>query len=195
MTLHVICTAYKRTTTLGLLISSFLIQTDLRWILYIIYDGPVPEDVQRIINFYKTDQRIRFSNTPTLNGQWGHPNRAMMLNSLGGACDDYVLITNDDNYYVPTFVEDFLKQVRPDIGMIYCNTLHSYMKYNILYTRIKENLIDMGSFIVKQSIAKSVGFKHRHLSADGRYAEECAEKCRVQRLKVIYIDRCLFVHN
>ena len=194
MTLHVLCVAYKRSVELGILIGSFLTQTDKRWTLTIMHDGTVPEDVQQVADFHK-DPRVHFKHTPQCNGEWGHPNRAMMLESLGGACDDYVLMTNDDNYYVPMFVELFLGCCKADTGMIYCNTLHNYMKYGILYTRLKENMIDMGSFIVRQSVAKAVGFKHRHEQADGRYAEECAVECALHHFGIIYIDKVLFVHN
>jgi hypothetical protein len=194
MTLHVLCVAYQRSVELGILIGSFLTQTDHRWTLSIVHDGTVPEDIKRVIDYHK-DLRVRFDNTPECNGLWGHPNRAMMLDRLAGACDDFVLITNDDNYYVPMFVQLFLEQCRADVGMVYCNTVHSYMKYDILYTRVKENMIDMGSFIVRQSVAKAVGFKHRHEQADGRYAEECATYCNQHRLRVIYIDKALFIHN
>jgi hypothetical protein len=194
MTLHVICVAYHRAVGLAGLICSFLQQTDNRWTLTIVHDGTVPQDVQQAVNHFK-DPRIHFTHTKERNGQWGHPNRAMMLESLGGACDDYVLMTNDDNYYVPMFVELFLGCCKADTGMIYCNTLHNYMKYDILYTRLKENMIDMGSFIVRQSVAKAVGFKHRHEQADGRYAEECAVECAHNHFGIIYIDKVLFVHN
>jgi hypothetical protein len=194
MMLHVICVAYNRPNELVGLICSFLAQTDGRWALNIIYDGPVPAEVKRLVSQFN-DPRIHFSNTHECHGEWGHPNRALMLDKIAGACDDYVLMTNDDNYYVPKFVELFLKQCRLDVGMVYCNTVHSYMDYDILFSRVKENMIDMGSFIVRQNVAKAVGFKHRHLSADGRYAEECAAYCLANQLAVKYLDKPLFIHN
>ena len=197
MTLHILCVAYNRVLPLRGLIDSFMNQTDNRWALNIMHDGPAPEGVLKVVNdpFYTSDGRVHYKESEQCNGQWGHPNRSVMLENLAGACDDYVLMTNDDNYYVPMFVEFFLDQCRADVGMVYCNTVHNYMKYSVLYTRLKENMIDMGSFIVRQSVAKAVGFKHRHLSADGKYAEECAVECSHNRLGIIYIDKALFVHN
>ena len=197
MILHVLCVAYKRVLPLRGLIDSFMNQTDARWSLYIMHDGPAPEGVLRVVNdpFYITDGRVHYKETPQCNGEFGHPNRRMMLQDLAGACDDYVLITNDDNYYVPAFVEYFLRECRADVGMLYCNTVHSYMQYTVMYSRVKECCIDMGCFIVRSDVAKTVGFNQTNHSADGAYAEACAAYCRVYRLTVKYIDKPLFVHN
>jgi Glycosyl transferase family 2 len=197
MTLHVLCVAYNRILPLRGLIDSFMNQTDNRWTLTIMHDGPAPEGVQKVVTdtFYTSDGRIHYRETPQCNGAFGHPNRKLMLENLAGACDDYVLITNDDNYYVPAFVRDFLKECGADVGMVYCNTLHSYMQYTVMYTRVKECFIDMGSFIVRSDIAKSVGFNQTNHSADGKYAEECAAACSARNLRVIYVDKPLFIHN
>jgi hypothetical protein len=145
--------------------------------------------------FYRKTGKIFYQETPTLMGEFGHPNRRMMLQNLAGACDDYVLITNDDNYYVPAFVEYFLKEAKSDVGMLYCNTIHSYIKYDIMFTRVKECFIDMGCFVVRSDVAKAVGFNQTNHSADGVYAEACARYCQEHRLKIIYIDKSLFIHN
>jgi hypothetical protein len=142
------------------------------------------------------DPRVQFQETPQVNGFWGHPNRQMGLKQLALNHHDYVLITNDDNIYVPVFVEYFLKECkRGDVGFVYCDTIHSYMKYEILKTELRENYIDMGSFIVKVDVAKRVGFNYIHLSADGLYAEQCANYCRLRRLAIIHIQKPLFIHN
>jgi hypothetical protein len=172
-------------------------QTDARWTLQVTHDGPAPKEVLAILNdpFYIKNKRFRWQETPKLMGEFGHPNRKMMLERLAGACDDYVLITNDDNYYVPTFVEFFLDACKKNVGLVYCNTVHNYIKYDVMYTRVKECFIDMGCFIVRSDVAKAVGFTQTHHSADGKYAEECAEYCMKHNLKVMYIDKPLFIHN
>jgi hypothetical protein len=79
--------------------------------------------------------------------------------------------------------------------MVVCNTIHSYMKYDILSTQIKENFIDMGSFIVKLDVAQEVGFNHTHVSADGRYAVECLKRCQERGLIPVKINKAIFYHN
>lgn len=158
-----------------------------------IHDGEPTKEIIAVMSLYD-DSRISFTNTEQVNGFWGHPNRKLMLQKLSGGKDDFVLISNDDNIYVPTFVEYFMAQCHSSVGMVYCNTIHSYMQYNILLTKIKENHIDMGSFIIRLNVAKTVGFNHTHLSADGRYAVECFHLCQKHRLTPVYINKALFIH-
>lgn len=193
MTLHVICTVFKRAIQLRRFIDCFILQTNPNWRLYVIHDGEPTKEIIAVMSLYD-DSRISFTNTEQVNGFWGHPNRKLMLQKLSGGKDDFVLISNDDNIYVPTFVEYFMAQCHSSVGMVYCNTIHSYMQYNILLTKIKENHIDMGSFIIRLNVAKTVGFNHTHLSADGRYAVECFHLCQKHRLTPVYINKALFIH-
>jgi hypothetical protein len=194
-TLHVISTAFERPIHLRRFIDTFLVQTCEKWTLSIVYDGKAPQEIKDIYTPYIPDTRISFTETPTLNGKYGHPNRKMMLQKLKGETTDFVLITNEDNMIVDSFVELFLKECKGNVGMVYCNTIHSYMKYDILSTQVKENFIDMGSFIVRLDIAQHVGFNHEHLSADGRYAVECYQECQRRGLIAVKINKALFCHN
>jgi len=197
-TLHIICTVYGRALNLRVLIGSILLQTDPRWRLYIVHDGPAGEDIMAVIREAQ-DPRIKFECTNSVNGYWGHPNRKIMLSKIPFNRKDFVLITNDDNYYVPTFVEVMLQHTGKAanlIGLVYCNTLHSYLQYDVLKTALKRKFIDMGSFIVRVDVARKVGFNAvEEFEADGIYAEACAEYCHRFRLRSIYVQKTLFVHN
>jgi hypothetical protein len=163
-------------------------------VLHIIHDGPASKDIEAVLGLYN-DPRILYQETPTVNGFWGHINRRLGLSQLVLNHRDYVLMTNDDNYYVPIFVEKMLKKSQGTAGMVYCDTVHSYYGYNILKTQVKENQIDMGSFIVRVDVAKKARFTDTHLSADGTYAERCAAYARGRRFPVVYVPLPLFVHN
>lgn len=194
-TLHVIVTVYDRYIPIRIFLHSFLMQTCQQWQIHIIHDGPASQSVMDVVNSYH-DPRIQYYETPIVNGHWGHPNRKIALRQLPTNHRDYVLITNDDNYYVPKFVEFFMKECRKEnVGFVYCNTLHSYLNYTVLNTEITENLIDMGSFIVKLDVARRVGFNGIHFSADGTYAVACANYCRVRKLRIVKIPEILFIHN
>jgi len=193
-TLHVISTAYGRPIELRMLIDNFLIQSNPNWKLYIVYDGEAPSEIRQVVSGY-ADQRISFKESEIRCQQYGHPNRRIALRGIVGTDNDYVLITNEDNQYVPKFVEYFLNEAKPMTGFVYCNTVHSYLKYETLVTRVKENYIDMGSFAVRLPIAQKVGFNHTHLSADGKYAEECFVACKKAGLMVVHINKSLFIHN
>ncbi len=192
--LHVICVAYNRVVPLRILIDCFVVQTNPDWVLHIIHDGPASPDVKGVMSLYN-DPRILFQETPVVNGLWGHPNRTLGLRQLVLNHHDYVLMTNDDNYYVPFFVMKMLARANGIAGMVYCDTLHSYQGYEVLSTVVKENHIDMGSFIVRVDVAKKARFCDTHFSADGTYAERCAEYSMKRRMPVLHVKVPLFVHN
>jgi hypothetical protein len=97
--------------------------------------------------------------------------------------------------YVPVFVEKMLDVVKHNTGIVYCNTVHSHMQYDVHLSELKENFIDIGAFIVRADAAKKTGFNHDHFSADGRYAEECVGTCRAMGLQIIKIHKPYFIHN
>jgi hypothetical protein len=194
MTLHVIVTVFKRTLPLAGLINNFLRQTKSNWMMHIIHDGPADDDLIELVNSFN-DPRIEFNSTPKVNGLWGFPNRNSELKKIPLNHNDFVLITNDDNMYVPTFVEYFLRECKDGVGFVYCNTIHNYMKYDILVSEVRQDFIDMGSFIVKLDVAKRVGFKQIFEQADGAYAVACANYCRIKKMNVVKINKCLYIHN
>jgi hypothetical protein len=110
-------------------------------------------------------------------------------------CRVKIVITNDDNYYVPTFVEQMLRNCSDTIGMVYCDTVHSYQFHDVTKSYLTEGSIDMGAFIVKYDIARHVRFKHEHFSADGTFADECRTHCAAKGFNIVQVPRPLFVHN
>ena len=198
MTLHVICTVFQRIIPLRILVDSFILQTNPNWRLYIIHDGPAPKEMKEHMERYKHDTRISFTDTPEVVGNYGHPRKNELLRKLTFNHRDWVLMTNDDNYYVPRFVE-FMSHAAlvrgGKHGIVYCDTVHSYMNYDVLVSEIKQNYIDMGSFIVRLDVAKKIGFTNTFHAADGKYAEDCLAYCRRLRLKEYHIRKPLFIHN
>lgn len=199
MTLHVICAAYKRIIPLRILIDSFLVQTNPNWKLYIIHDGKMPEAVKDIIKLYD-DERIKVYSTETRNGHSGFGNRDMMMKGIKGEDGDYVMSTNDDNYYVPIFVDEMLKigyvqPGSPGIGIIYCNMIHSHFGYTVLSTVLQVYYIDMGAFAVLLPLAKKVGIKALDDCADGKFAQDCLAECNATGLITVKSEKIMFIHN
>jgi hypothetical protein len=197
--IHCICVAYERYEPLEILIRCFLIQTCPDWVLHIVYDGPAPQRIMDIIEPFthgnRKDDRIHFYQSDERYQNYGHPNRRSMLQSIKCDTKDFILLSNDDNYYVPVFIEKMIEVAKPNTGIIYCNTVHSHMQYDINVSELKENFIDIGAFIVRSDVAKATGFNHDHFSADGRYAEECAGTCRARGLQITKIHKPYFIHN
>lgn len=194
-TLKIIMVAYRRIIPLRIAIDSFLNQAEPSWELHIIHDGPAQPEIKAIVD-QRPDPRLHFLQTTKVNGRWGHPNRRYMLRRIEALPEDYILITNDDNYYVPIFVKTVKSYMKHKPGIIYYNTLHNYFGYTVHHSKLKVGSIDMGAFAVRADVAKAVGFKHDQEVADGYYAEECATYCRERGLQMIYIPNMVpFIHN
>ena len=191
-TLKIIVVAWERVLPLQIMINCFQVQTDPKWEMHIIHDGPAPQEVKNIIpndprvNFYETKQRMK---------NYGHPNRRYLLNTIAARPNDFILITNDDNYYVPMFVQFMRAEVKQGVGIVYNDCLHNYYSYNVLKSKMQINYIDMGSFIVRADVAKAVGFTSDAFHADGIYAEACAGYCNSHGLLIKYIPKSLMIHN
>ena len=199
MKINVIAVAYERYEPLEILIRCFLIQTCPDWTLSIVYDGEAPQGIMDIVEPFisgnRKDERIRFYCSEERYQKFGHPNRRSMLQSLKCDLNDFILLSNDDNYYIPVFIEKMIETVKFNTGIVYCDTVHSHMQYDINVSELKENFIDIGAFIVRADVAKITGFNHDHFSADGRYAEECYGTCVSKGLKAIKIHKPYFIHN
>lgn len=194
MKLHVIAVAYQKPVELRMLCDSFIRQTYDHWELIIVHDGPPPAAILDVISLYD-DPRINLLNSDERLGNWGNANRRTYLASLQGDVDDYVLLTNDDNVYVPRYVEFMLKEGSMDTGIIYCNTVHSHLTYSGQISELKVGKIDVGALIVSLPLAQEVGYVHDVGHADGLYAEECKKLCIKKSLKIVHINKFLFIHN
>ena len=192
-TLHVIVTVYIDWLPLLDLINLFKRQSNPGWLMTVAHDGPAPGELRTFMN-NQTDHRITFYEHPKNLGSWGFPLRRLMLQKLLADPNDFVLITNHDNMYVPVFVEYMMKETVPDVGIVFCDTIHSHQQYNILTTDLKVSSVDMGSGIVRVDVAKAIGIRHDVYYADGLYFEECDYYCAEHQLRHVKISKPLFIH-
>jgi hypothetical protein len=136
---------------------------------------------------YESDGRL---------GNWGDHNRRVGLQMTFGDPGDFVLITNDDNYYIPRFIEYLFAEIeKGGVGMVYCDFLHHTLHYINMISQPKLNYIDMGAFVVDLELARSVGFNHSDSGADGKFCEECDARIKELGLKSVHINKTLFIHN
>jgi hypothetical protein len=171
------------------------VQTNPNWELHIIHDGEFPSDDLDIITEEPfEDKRIKLYNSKTRLQNYGHPNRKQMLNRIEANSDDFILLTNDDNYYTPNFVAQVLSNATKTVGLIYWNMLNRDC-YDMLDTKLAVSNIDMGAFAVRADVAKTVGFNSTKYEADGIYCVECKKYCESKRLRTLKVKGILFIHN
>lgn len=203
--IDIIAVAYEKFGQLKVFVQSWLNQTESNWKLTVIHDGHNLEFNSIMTDFQKQDPlRIHFWSTPHRYNDYGHSLREIGLQS---AQDDYVMLTNADNYFVPKTIElinlgfEAIAPKDPDVIMF--NMIHSHMfpgdrklpPYSFFDVKFERFSIDVSSAIVKTHLAKSAGFKDKSLTGDATYFEDIKKICRPKELNVVKLPMVLFVHN
>lgn len=167
---------------------SLLSQTHKSIEIYIHHDGPI-DDTTIPNKFEQIDSRIKFIVLPKQKKTWGFYDRRNI--ALIEPLSDWIVFTNDDNYYVPIFAEKMLSALLTNNSeMAFCNMIHDHLDYNILDSYVEVCKIDMGSFISSSRIIKDTEWTSFIAEADGVYAVELSKKTNP-----IKINQVLFVHN
>ena len=197
--LEISCVAYQRPKLLTCLLWSLASQTSSNFVVTVYHDGH-NEEIENIVKSFKSnnpDIDITYYSSSERFNDYGHTLREMALHRSSA---DYLLLTNDDNYYVPIFVEEILREIdneNPDI--VYFDMVHSHIMgdlpnpigYQTLITEPRLNRIDIGSFVFRTELGKVAGFTDREFNADGRFFERMLEFSP----KLKKIEKVLFVHN
>lgn len=194
--LDIIAVTYGHTDVLKCFINSIWAQTSRDWRLVIIHDGlnaRLCTDLHE--NGYVDREKVIFVEHPVRTGNYGHMLRTYGLRFL--LENEFVLLTNGDNYYVPTMVESVLAHAK-DYDFIYFDCVHSHnnpsnhnkSSYGHMDCSLSISKVDMGCVVVRSDLAKGYEFDLR-TSADWRYFK----KVLSFNPRVIKIDKILFVHN
>lgn len=190
MLVEFIIPTYYRPLPLKSMLASLVAQTDGDWGAIVMIDNDKNEEIEAIINSFN-DGRIRHHYMDKRYNDWGHTPRQM-----GKQMSDanYIIMTGDDNYYTPNFVEELKKaSVHYEYpGLIYWNMIHSHFKYEYFECRLNMGQIDMGAFATRKDIAHAIPLG-THYAADGFFIEEYKNKYDHERS--IKINKVLFVHN
>ena len=191
----IIAVTYGHSEILKCFINSIKSQTNSKWRLFVIHDGPNKVLKEELENEkYIDGQKIIFVEYKERTQNYGHILRNWGLKNL--VTNEYVLITNGDNYYTPNMIDEVLKRKE---DFIYFDCVHSHStplnhnksSYGHMITELRSSKIDMGCAIIKTDIAKKIGFNHVSFAADWKYFEEIL-KTNPSTYK---IDKVLFVHN
>lgn len=197
--IDVVCSAYRRPGPLRVFVQALLNQEADNWRLQVIHDGPDP-DFDLLADSYRGVEAAQFWSSEQRFNDHGHSLRALGLQRTAG---DYVLITNDDNYYLPSFlryVNGAIAAAAPDIVLVDMIHGHAFpggrlqLAHTLFETCLQPGGIDMGCAVVRGDLARQVGFNGREFAADARYFQEVA-RARGRDLRVVKIPRVLFVHN
>lgn len=185
---------FNRPNNLLSSIYSLKAQTSDKWSAHIIIDGNKNIELYNpIIEMFKNNNQIKFSILDKNYNDWGHtPRNYGMENSK----EEWVIMTGDDNYYVPTFVETFLDNIDDNINIVYCDMIHNHKKYEYYFnSELCINKIDIGNFMVRSKYGKTIKLKIKEFAADGIYVEEYVKKYCNNENNIKHIKQALYVHN
>ena len=179
----------NRVNTLKCLIYSLLSQTHTNFKILVHHDGPL-ENKNIKLEIENIDSRISFIETPERKNQWGFDVRY----KLAIEEDDckYILFTNDDNYYMPVFLEVFVAALEnTDTELCYCNLIHNERNYTILDASPEIGNVDLGCFIASKSLIKKIPWQYSIKEADGIYFKKLYKNSK----NPAKVTNVLFVHN
>lgn len=122
--------------------------------------------------------------TPEPRGRWGHPYRQLGIDAARG---EWIGLTNDDNYYVPGYVEQMLGAAQDaDADLVLCKCLHAYSGWQV----VPEGQ-DLGAWLARRELVKSTPWEGDDFTADKRYLLRLLDKAR----NVAVVNRPLLVKN
>jgi len=187
-TVEFIIPTFSRTVPLLSMLASLEAQTSRHWRANVVIDTDHGGVAEEIIKHIASDN-IYFTYTGKQYNDFGHTPRQMGKQKSKA---DYIIMTGDDNYYVPTCVDEILKAAKDSPGMIYWDMVHSHYDYHYFKTSPGYNQIDMGAFATRRDLAHQIKLNTSY-AADGEFVEEFKDRFITEG--IVKIDKVLFVHN
>jgi len=153
------------------------------WELVFVTDGP--NAAAREVVARADDARVVVLETPTPRGRWGHPYRKLGIAAARGA---FIGLSNDDNYYVPGYLEQMVNALardRADLAM--APMLHSYWGW-----KQADAGHDVGSWIASRELMDRTPWEGDDFSYDAYYLDQLKKNAGD---RITILDRPLFIHN
>jgi len=188
MIIEFIIPTYNRINPLHSILASLVAQTNDNWIATIVVDDVENDIVKNIVSKFDTD-KIKYIFTDQRYNDWGHTPREIGKQQAIG---DYIIMTGDDNYYVPVFIDELMKVISEKPAMIYWDMVHNHYDYSYFRCSPYVSHIDMGAFATRKDIAQQIELGKGY-AADGYYVRDICDKFPNE--KIVKIEKVLFVHN
>lgn len=192
MKIEFIIPSYNRPDKLMCTISSIVAQTNPNWKLHVIDDcSPEVDKIKKIEQFFKDDDRIRWTYLDTNYNNWGHHSRQIGMDE---STEEWVVMTGNDNYYVPEFVDLMLSESHNQ-HFVYCNMVHNWInrEYYPIVSNTELGKIDIGNFMVKSNMGKKIRLIEPENWADWYFVRDFMKT--FPQAKIKKLNQFLYVHN
>ena len=197
MKIEFIIPTFERTNHLIALLGSLAAQTNPNWMAHVVADcpdEPVVERLHDIIGFFN-DPRIKLTILDKRYNDWGHTPRNIGLDM---ATEEWIVMTGEDNYYVPTFVEEFLiASKKPETQFIYCDMLHNLVSnvYQPIKTKLQLGYIDIGCAAYMNRLIRGLRLDPTYPESDHTFIQKYLISLTEFFMPITKIDKVLYVHN
>jgi glycosyltransferase involved in cell wall biosynthesis len=175
---------------LKLILHSLILQTNPNWIAHVVIDG-LTDEYREVKDMYQDEDRVRFSHLDSPHNDWGNTGRNY---GLDNSKEDWIVMTSSDNYYIPTFVENFLGTITNSVDVVFCDFIHDLKRdeYQPIKSTIKEGWIDIGNVMYRRSIIGDLRLITESYQADFKFVNYIHKH---KTKKIIKINKVLYVHN
>jgi glycosyltransferase involved in cell wall biosynthesis len=194
MNIDFIIPTYNRPEHLVTVLGSLMAQTSDRWRAQVIVDGSPEETIVRLkqIETFFNDQRIQWTYLDKRHNDWGHTPRQI---GVDNSTEQWVVMTGEDNYYAPVFVEEVLREITPKVHFIYTDMVHNWInrQYYPIKTSLEFGKIDMGCYITRTKNAKQIRLKTDQEWADWYFVEDYLKQFPEGKVKKV--EKVIYVHN
>ena len=188
MLVDFIIPTYNRPAPLKCMLASLVAQTNPDWGAHVVIDNPEDEDNVKLVESF-SDPRIRWSKMDKRYNDWGHTPREYGKQKSEAK---YIIMTGDDNYYTPNFLQEISVLCNVEVGMVYWDMVHSHYNYAYFKCVPAGGQIDMGAFATRRDLAQQIELG-TDFAADGWFVEQFKQKFPIENISKI--NKVLFVHN
>ena len=188
---------YNRPYQLLTILGSIFSQTNTNWKIHVIADADYEgySEIKKLFNI--NSNKIKFTQLNGPHNDWGHTPR---LYGLENATEEWIVMSGDDNYYTPNFVNEFIQNIDNNTNFIYCDMLHNHntthtSAYKYFVSKPEINYIDIGNFATRTSFAKQISFNRGSYAADGEFVEKYITTFCKENNNIKKIEKALYIHN
>jgi glycosyltransferase involved in cell wall biosynthesis len=188
MLVDFIIPTYNRPAPLKCMLASLVAQTNPDWGAHVVIDNPEDVENVKLVESF-ADARIRWSKMDKRYNDWGHTPREYGKQKSEAK---YIIMTGDDNYYTPNFLQEISVLCNVEVGMVYWDMVHSHYNYAYFKCVPAGGQIDMGAFATRRDLAQQIQLGTDY-AADGWFVEHFKQKFPIENISKI--NKVLFVHN
>jgi glycosyltransferase involved in cell wall biosynthesis len=191
MKIEFVIPTYNRPNHLAAILWSLMAQSSPDWTAHVVSDCSPAGTLDTVKRMFADEPRIRFTDLPTRSNDWGHTPRNHGLHT---ATEELVCMTGEDNYYMPTFVDEVIAAARNEaVNLIFTDFVHNWDKeYIYVPSLLFWSHIDIGNTVFRTANACQMKLDPAHFSADWEMIENYLKRFPG---RPFHIKKVIYVHN